>query len=284
MTRFRVGDRVCGFNVTDFGAHAESVLVAEDGVIAPTPPNLTDEEAVAVFDGSITALPFLRDRARLRSGQRILINGASGAVGTAAIQLAKYCGATVTAVCSTENLELVASLGADAVIDYTAEDLTRNLDSYDVIFDAVAASSLARSKRTLKQGGIYLTTVRGIQEDRRHPRIRCAIGGRVVRWMPLPGRPQGRGALGRGGSGTEEVSVPVEEVMPTLIQGGPPGDGRHLEASHGADQGGEAEVPSGRVARSLFSRGEGMREDQASALALALEREVEFVVSPEEHE
>ncbi len=155
---FAVGDLVSGVNVTDFGAHAEYVLVSADGVIGARPAGLTDAQAVAVFDGSITALPFLRDAARLKPGQSILINGASGAVGTAAIQLAKHYGAIVTAVCSTANVALVKSLGADAVIDYTTDDFTANHDSYDVIFDTVAKSSFARSRRALKSGGIYLTT------------------------------------------------------------------------------------------------------------------------------
>jgi NADPH:quinone reductase-like Zn-dependent oxidoreductase len=159
VTRFRVGDRVSGTNATNFGAFAEYLVVAEDGAVVPRPLRLSDAEAVAVFDGAVTALPFLRDAARLQAGQSILINGASGAVGTAAIQLAKHFGATVTAVCSTANLALVKALGADAVIDYTANDFTRNLDSYDVIFDTVATSSFARSRRALKRGGIYLTTV-----------------------------------------------------------------------------------------------------------------------------
>jgi NADPH:quinone reductase-like Zn-dependent oxidoreductase len=159
VTNFRVGDLVSGVNVTNFGAYAEYVVVAEDGVLAAKPGNLSDEEAVAVFDGSITALPFLRDAARLRSGQSILINGASGAVGTAAIQLAKHYGATVTAVCSTANLALVESLGADHVIDYTRHDFTHSHDTYDVIFDAVAKSSFIRSRRALKRDGLYLTTV-----------------------------------------------------------------------------------------------------------------------------
>ena len=158
VTRFRVGDRVAGTAATNFGAFAEHVIVAADGAIVPTPVNLSDAEAVAVFDGAVTALPFLRESARLHAGQSILINGASGAVGTAAIQLAKHFGATVTAVCSTANLELVRALGADAVIDYTAEDFTRNVDSYDVVFDTVATSSFSRSRRALKRGGIYLTT------------------------------------------------------------------------------------------------------------------------------
>ena len=159
VTRLRVGDRVSGVNVTDFGAHAEYVCAREDGVIVPTPANLTDSEAVAAFDGSITALPFLREGARLQSGQTVLINGASGAVGIAAIQLAKHYGAIVTAVCSTAHLQLVKSVGADEVIDRTRDDFTRNLDSYDVIFDTVGTSSFGRSRRALKSGGIYLTTV-----------------------------------------------------------------------------------------------------------------------------
>lgn len=159
VTGFRVGDLVSGVNVTNFGAHAEYVVVSAEGVIAAKPGNLTNEEAVAVFDGSITALPFLRDAAGLGAGKSILINGASGAVGTAAVQLAKHYGATVTAVCSDANRSLVASLGADRVIDYATHDFTEDRDSYDVIFDAVAKSSFARGRRALKQGGLYLTTV-----------------------------------------------------------------------------------------------------------------------------
>lgn len=159
VLNFRVGDRVSGVNVTSFSAHAEYVVASEYGVIAATPRNLSHEQAVAVFDGSITALPFLRDAAQLRSGQSVLINGASGAVGTAAIQLAKHYGATVTAVCSAKNREVVASLGADHVIDYTSRDFTKDHDTYDVIFDAVAKSSFKKSRRALKQGGLYLTTV-----------------------------------------------------------------------------------------------------------------------------
>ena len=158
-TRFRVGDRVSGTNATNFGANAEYLVVADDGAIVPKPATLSDAQAVAVFDGAVTALPFLRDTARLQAGQSVLVNGASGAVGTAAVQLAKHFGATVTAVCSTANLELVRALGADAVIDYMTDDFTVNADSYDVIFDTVATSTFSRSRRALKRGGIYLTTV-----------------------------------------------------------------------------------------------------------------------------
>ncbi|MGC5222565.1 NAD(P)-dependent alcohol dehydrogenase [Micromonospora sp. DT81.3] len=159
VTRFRVGDRVSGTSATNFGAFAEYIVVAADAAIVLTPAHLSDAEAVAVFDGAVTALPFLRDTACLHAGQSILINGASGAVGTAAIQLAKHFGATVTAVCSTTNLELVRTLGADSVIDYTTEDFTEKTDAYDVVFDTVATSSFSRSRGALKRGGIYLTTV-----------------------------------------------------------------------------------------------------------------------------
>jgi NADPH:quinone reductase-like Zn-dependent oxidoreductase len=159
VTRFRVGDRVAGLNVTDFGAHAQYLLVREDGVIGAKPATLTDEETVAVFDGAPTALPFLRDAARLREGQSIVILGASGAVGTAAVQLAKHYGATVTAVCSARNAGRVRSLGADVVLDYRAEGFALPEASYDVVFDAVGRSTFGRSRAAMKRDGIYLTTV-----------------------------------------------------------------------------------------------------------------------------
>lgn len=159
VTQFRMGERVFGANVKQFGAHAEYLLVPADGIIVRTPDSLTDAEAVAVFDGSFTALPFLRDSAGIRSGQTVLVNGASGAVGTAAVQLANHYGAIVTGVCSSANVELVTSLGANAVIDYGKHDFTKNHAAYDVIFDAVGKSSFRRSRRALKPGGIYLTTV-----------------------------------------------------------------------------------------------------------------------------
>jgi NADPH:quinone reductase-like Zn-dependent oxidoreductase len=159
VTRYRVGDQVMGSAGPTLGAHAQLVRISDDGIIARKPAGLTWTDAVAIFDGALTALPFLRDSARLKSGQSILINGASGAVGSAAVQLAKHFGAIVTAVTSTANLELVKSLGADEVIDYTAGDFTQNGHTYDVVFDAVGKSSYSRSRKLLKPGGIYLTTV-----------------------------------------------------------------------------------------------------------------------------
>ncbi|MFC0678548.1 NAD(P)-dependent alcohol dehydrogenase [Lysobacter korlensis] len=158
-TRFSVGDRVFGSVGPRFGALAEVARVTTGGAIAAIPPNLSFAEAAAVFDGALTALPFLRDSAELKPGQRILVNGASGAVGTAAVQLAKHFGAEVTAVCSRRNHDLVRSLGADTVIDYTAEDFRTSGRTYDVIFDAIGKSSYAKCKGSLTANGRYLTTV-----------------------------------------------------------------------------------------------------------------------------
>jgi NADPH2:quinone reductase len=157
VTSLKPGDRVLGLS-TGFGAYAEYKCLPEGGPLVTIPAGMSYEDAVAICEAA-TALTFLRDVARLQPGQRVLINGASGAVGAYGVQLAKHFGAEVTGVCSAGNVALVRSLGADAVIDYTAEDFTRAGGAYDVIFDAVGKSSYGRCKGALAPGGVYLTTV-----------------------------------------------------------------------------------------------------------------------------
>jgi NADPH:quinone reductase-like Zn-dependent oxidoreductase len=161
VTSFKVGDRVFGYSGLQhgsrFGAHAEYLAMAEDGSVATMPANLTYEEAAASTEGSHYALSMIRT-AKIQRGHDVLVYGATGAIGSAAVQLLKSLGANVTAVCGTEHVELVRGLGADRVIDYTAEDFTKDEQRYDVVLDAVGKSSFFRCRRLLKPGGIYLSS------------------------------------------------------------------------------------------------------------------------------
>jgi NADPH:quinone reductase-like Zn-dependent oxidoreductase len=156
VTRFAAGDQVFGTIAPRFGAHAEYLCLPEHAAVATKPANLSYPEAAALVDA--TALCFLRDKAKLRRGQTIAINGASGAVGTAVLQLARHFGASVTAVCSGANAGLVRTLGAGDVIDYTGADFTRAGRTYDVIFDVAGTSSFSRCRPALSRAGVYLTT------------------------------------------------------------------------------------------------------------------------------
>ena len=160
VSTFEIGERVFGYSEGRFGCHAELLTVPEDGSIASIPANLTFVEAAPGTEGAHYALSFIR-RAKIHEGQTVLVNGATGAIGSAAVQLLKGIGAHVTAVCSTAHLGLVNGLGADRVIDYTKEDFTRGERQYDVVLDAVGKSSFGRCRRLLKPSGVYSSSELG---------------------------------------------------------------------------------------------------------------------------
>ncbi|HSU27163.1 MAG TPA: NAD(P)-dependent alcohol dehydrogenase [Chitinophagaceae bacterium] len=158
VTHFKVGDPVFGSMGMKFGTYAEYICISEDGVLAIKPKNITHTEAASIPFGGTTALSFIR-KGKLKASDKILIYGASGAVGTAAIQIAKYLGAHVTGVCSTTNIEMVRAIGSDRVIDYTKEDFTKETGIYDVVLDTIGKSPFSGSLKSLKKKGYYVRVV-----------------------------------------------------------------------------------------------------------------------------
>ena len=179
VRKFKVGDQVFAFSDASMGCHAEYKCMPQDGAVVLKPPSLSYDEAAALSFGGTTALDFLR-RGKLQSGERILVNGASGGVGTAAVQLAKHFGADVTGVCSTANMELVRSLGASHVIDYTKEDFTQNGETYDVIVDTVGTAPFSRSKDSLKAGGRLLMVLAGLPDMLQIPWVSMTSSKKVI--------------------------------------------------------------------------------------------------------
>jgi len=162
VTDYKIGDAVFGESIFGSGTNAEYVCVPEDGIIAKKPENISFSEACSVCDGPLTSLNFLRDVGKIEKEQKVLIVGASGSLGSAAVQIAKYYGATVTAVCSGGNSLWVKELGADAIIDYTKEDFTQAKQQYDIIYDTVGKHSFSNCKHSLTPHGIYLSPVFGV--------------------------------------------------------------------------------------------------------------------------
>jgi len=179
VRKFKVGDEVFAFAGARMGCHAEYRCMPEDGAVALKPANLTYDEAAALSFGGTTALDFFR-RAKLRSGEKVLVNGASGGVGTAAVQLARHYGADVTGVCGTANVALVRSLGADHVIDYTREDFTKNGEAYDVIVDTAGTAPFSRSKGSLTERGRLLLVLGGLSDLLKVPWVSMTSGKKVV--------------------------------------------------------------------------------------------------------
>jgi NADPH:quinone reductase-like Zn-dependent oxidoreductase len=187
VTSFEVGDRVFGFEGARFGAHAEYLAMPETGLLATIPADLSYEQAAPSSEGSQYALSLIRN-AKVGRGQDVLVYGATGAIGSAAVQLLKHLGANVTAVCGTEHVDLVKGLGADRVVDYTAEDFTRDEQTYDVVLDAVGKSSFGRCRRLLRPRGVYLSTDLGPLSQNPFLALLTPLFGRRRVMFPIPKR------------------------------------------------------------------------------------------------
>jgi NADPH:quinone reductase-like Zn-dependent oxidoreductase len=183
VRKFKVGDRVVASTGMAGGGHAQYACLAEKGALVIKPDSLSWEEAVAIPFGANTALYFLRNLGKIQAGQELLIIGASGSIGSAGVQLAKHFGAMVTAVCSAANVEMVKSLGADKVIDYTKEDFTKNGKTYDLIFDIVGATTFDRCQKSLKTRGVFLQNIMGLDDMVR------------VLWTSITGRKKVKGGV-----------------------------------------------------------------------------------------
>jgi NADPH:quinone reductase-like Zn-dependent oxidoreductase len=177
--RFKLGDAVFGFRDAKMGCHAQYVCIAQDGAAALKPPRLSDAQAAALSFGGTTALSFFK-RGGLQRGERLLINGASGAVGTAAVQLAKHFGAEITAVCSAANIDLLKSLGANHVIDYTQHDFTKNGQTYDLIMDTVGNAPYSRSKASLTKRGRLLMVLAGLPSMLQIPWVELTTSRKLI--------------------------------------------------------------------------------------------------------
>ena len=182
VTVFKVGDKVFGF---DEGSHAQYMTISEDKALTTIPENIDYEQAAASTEGAHYAYNFIK-KVNLKSGQKVLVNGATGAIGTAAVQFLKYFGANVTAVCNTKNIELVKSLGADKVIDYTKEDFTKDNQNYSFIFDTVGKSSFVKCKPLLQPGGVYVSSELGYMAQNLFLVLITPIIGKKKVIFPIP--------------------------------------------------------------------------------------------------
>ena len=185
VSSLKVGDKVYGLNENNFGTHAQFMTIPEDKALTTIPENHTYEQAAASTEGAFYAYNFI-NKVELKSEHKVLVNGASGGIGSAVLQLVKYLGAYVTAVCNTKNIELIKSLGADKVIDYTKEDFTKDDQKYDFVFDTVGKSSFAKCKPLLQPGGVYISSELGYMAQNIFLALITPIIGKKKVIFPLP--------------------------------------------------------------------------------------------------